>query len=411
MYTDVQREDGQHHLRRRLALDDIGLEAALSDYVKRWSRHFGIEAEILSHGMDKERMTDEIESMLYRITQEALTNVAKHAGAENVSVLLEPPDDHVSLIIEDDGRGFDAEQPFAQQEGLGLVGMRERAALVGGTLRIDSEPGRGTTVVTGIPAPPAPAGGRSHMDKLRILLADDHKVVRRGLRLLVGEQSDMEVVGESNNGRKGITLAQQLRPDVVVMDVSMPELNGLKATEKLKGLCPDIKILTLTRHTDSAYLQQLIQAGASGYVLKQSPDEELILAIRAVANGQTYLDPAITGQVIEQITGKREPRGSPAGKNLSPREEEVLRLIAQGYIHKEIADRLRISAKTVDAHKANGIPQALKPAAFDFTDATRGNHDNEETERVARRRAGGRRVRAGRADRAEGQARKRGGRT
>ncbi|HEY0322499.1 MAG TPA: PAS domain S-box protein [Pyrinomonadaceae bacterium] len=148
---------------RPSVLDDIGLEAALSNYVKRWSKRFGIEAEMLSHGMERDRLNGEIESMLYRITQEALTNIAKHAGAANVSVLLERRNnDHVSLIIEDDGRGFDAEQAFIQHEGLGLVGMRERAILVGGTLQIDSEAGRGTTIVIRIPVPYVHAGEEQH---------------------------------------------------------------------------------------------------------------------------------------------------------------------------------------------------------------------------------------------------------
>jgi signal transduction histidine kinase len=143
---------------RPTALDDIGLVAALSDYVKRWSNHFGIEAEMFSHGMEKDRLTDEIESMLYRITQEALTNIAKHAGAENISVLLERRNDHVSLIIEDDGRGFDSDKAFIEQKGLGLVGMRERAILIGGTLEIDSVPGRGTTIVARITVPQETTG-------------------------------------------------------------------------------------------------------------------------------------------------------------------------------------------------------------------------------------------------------------
>jgi len=192
------------------------------------------------------------------------------------------------------------------------------------------------------------------MSKLRILLAEDHQVMRKGLRLLVGEQADMEVVGEADNGLEAISLAQQLRPDVVVMDVSMPKLNGLKATERLKELCPQIKILTLTRHTDDGYLQQLLEAGASGYVLKQSAPDELVRAIHAVAGGQTYLDPVVTKQVVSRL-GKRAPRGTPSEKRLSGREEEVLRLIAQGYLSKEVAARLQISIKTVEAHKANGM--------------------------------------------------------
>jgi len=159
---------------------------------------------------------------------------------------------------------------------------------------------------------------KSKMDKLRILLADDHKMVRKGLRLLVNEQSDMEVIAEADNGREALILAQDLRPDVVVMDVSMPELNGLKATEQLKRLCPEIKILTLTRHTDDGYLQLLFQAGVSGYILKQSAADDLVRSLRAVAAGQTYLDPAVTESVLGRSVGKRVPRGSDTGKTLSP---------------------------------------------------------------------------------------------
>ena len=192
------------------------------------------------------------------------------------------------------------------------------------------------------------------MNKLRVVLADDHPIMRKGLRLLVNEQADMEVVGEADNGREAIAVAQRLRPDVVVMDVSMPELNGLKATEKLKELCPETKILTLTRHSDDGYLQQLLQAGSSGYVLKQSNPDELVRAIHAVANGQIYLDPAVMEKVVNKL-GRHVPRGMPPGKKLSGREEEVLHLIAQGYLSKEVAARLQISIKTVEAHKANGM--------------------------------------------------------
>jgi two-component system response regulator NreC len=203
------------------------------------------------------------------------------------------------------------------------------------------------------------------MGKLRILLADNHKIMRKGLRLLINEQADMEVIGEADNGREAVALAQQLQPDVVIMDISMPELNGLKATEKLKGLRPDIKILTLTRHTDDGYLQQLLQAGVNGYVLKQSAADELVRAIRAVADGQTYLDPAITEQLVGGV-GKRAVRGSPNKKELSPREVEVLRLIAWGYLNKEIAARLKISTKTVETHKANAMQKMGMKSRIDI---------------------------------------------
>jgi DNA-binding NarL/FixJ family response regulator len=194
------------------------------------------------------------------------------------------------------------------------------------------------------------------MTKLRVLLAEDHETIRDGLKLLVNSQPDMEIVGEAENGRVAVQLAQELLPDVVVMDVSMPELNGLQATKKLKQQSPQVKVLTLTRHTDTGYLQQLLEAGASGYVLKQSKSAELLRAIRAVVNGQTYLDPAITEKAVTQMrAGKRAARGAPPAATLSSREAEVLRLIALGYVNKEVAARLNLSVKTVEVHKASGM--------------------------------------------------------
>jgi DNA-binding NarL/FixJ family response regulator len=193
------------------------------------------------------------------------------------------------------------------------------------------------------------------MSKLRVLIADDHEMMREGLCVLVNRQSDMETVGEADNGRAALALAAQLKPDVVVMDVSMPQLNGLKATERLKKLHPEVKVLTLTRHADDSYMRQLLQAGSCGYVLKNSAVTQLINAIRAVAAGHTYLDPALSGHVLRHVAGSRPAPGETVGKELSGREEEVLRLIAWGYANKEIADRLDISAKTVDVYKARAM--------------------------------------------------------
>ena len=193
------------------------------------------------------------------------------------------------------------------------------------------------------------------MSKLRILLADDHEMVRAGLKMLVNMQSDMEVVGEAGDGRTAVARAQELRPDVVIMDVSMPQMNGLKATAKLKQLVPSIKILTLTRHTEDSYLQELLRAGASGYVLKQSIASELLQAIRAIASGGNYLDSAITKTVVGRYRRKTAPVGTQASQTLTERETEVLRQIAWGYSNKEIAAQLSISVKTVEAHKANAM--------------------------------------------------------
>jgi two-component system, NarL family, response regulator NreC len=192
-------------------------------------------------------------------------------------------------------------------------------------------------------------------NKLRVLLADDHQMFREGLRAIINSQTDMTVVGEADNGQAAVTLGQELQPDIVVMDISMPEMNGLKATERLKQLCPAINILTLTRHADAGYLQQVLKAGANGYVLKRSASEELVRAIRAVASGQSYLDPAVTNQALSGLVGRKGASAFPADRDLSPREEEVLRMLAAGYANKEIAARLALSVKTIEAHRANAM--------------------------------------------------------
>lgn len=191
--------------------------------------------------------------------------------------------------------------------------------------------------------------------KLRVLLAEDHLTVRAGLKRLVNEQADMEVVAEAGDGREAARLAQELQPDVAVMDISMPGWDGLKATQKLREICPRVRVLALTRHHDYGFMTEMLRAGASGYVLKQSAADELIRAVRAVAAGQCYLDPSVTGTVVRGCAGGRGAKGSGAKESISEREEEVLRLIALGYSNKEIAARLSVSVKTVEAHKANGM--------------------------------------------------------
>jgi two-component system response regulator NreC len=191
--------------------------------------------------------------------------------------------------------------------------------------------------------------------KLRIIIAEDHKTVREGIKLLVNAQDDMEVVGEAGDGEAVLELASKLDPDIVLMDISMPVLNGLKATKRLRSMKPDTKILTLTRHTDDGYLRQLITAGANGYVLKQSAPSELINAIRTVGSGNSFLDPAVTQKVMGGYASKSDSlRGENKG-DLSARENEILKYIAFGYSNKEIATRIDLSIKTIEAHKANAM--------------------------------------------------------
>ena len=177
--------------------------------------------------------------------------------------------------------------------------------------------------------------------------------MREGLKRIIDAQPDMEVVGEAPDGGVAVEAARRILPDVVVMDVSMPTVSGFDATRQLSEHCPDVKVLALTRYSDDAYLQQLLQAGAAGYVLKQSAASEMLQGIRAVAKGGNYIDAAIAGRLIRDY--RRRP-GVPAdGGDLTPRETEILQLVAWGYSNKEIAARLNVSVKTVETHKANAM--------------------------------------------------------
>jgi two-component system response regulator NreC len=182
---------------------------------------------------------------------------------------------------------------------------------------------------------------------IRILLVDDHAVVRQGFRMILGAQPDMKIVGEAGNGREAISQAAELQPDVVVMDVAMPELNGIEATRRIAESSPRVRVLALSMHKDSVYVREILRAGAKGYLLKESIDVDLLTAVRAVAKGDGYLSPAVSEAVL---TDYRKHVTDPLDL-LSSREREVLQLIAEGKTNKEIAGALNLSVYTVDAHR------------------------------------------------------------
>lgn len=193
------------------------------------------------------------------------------------------------------------------------------------------------------------------MEKLRILLADDHAVVRAGLRMIIGNQPDMEVVGEAADGREAIQEAERLRPDVVVLDLTMPGLGGLQALGVIREKAPGAKILVLTMHDDEGYLRQVLGAGGSGYVVKKAADMELLAAIRAVKRGEVYIHSSLTKPLVEGILDRRLEREAGASdrfEDLSDREKEVLHLLARGYTNQQIADALFLSVKTIETYRA-----------------------------------------------------------
>ena len=191
------------------------------------------------------------------------------------------------------------------------------------------------------------------MSTIRVLLVEDHETVRQGLRMLLESQPDIEVVAEAANGRIAVQYSQRFQPHVVVMDLSMPEMNGLVATQAIKKHGPGIAVVALTRHDDSAFVDELTKAGVSGYVLKQSPSRELLEAVRVVSTGGSYIDTALTART-ERAKAEAVER-KPRVPTVSEREKHVLRMMAIGHSNKEIADELKISIRTVEVHKANAM--------------------------------------------------------
>lgn len=186
---------------------------------------------------------------------------------------------------------------------------------------------------------------------VRIILAEDHRITREGLVNLLQERSDMQVVGEAENGREAVRLARELSPDLVIMDVTMPDLNGIDATRIITSGSNNTKVIALSMYSDKQFVQGMIQAGASGYLLKDCAFEELVSAIQAVIQGDTYLSPGIAGIVVQDYLNKLTTDRSSANTVLTNREREVLQLIAEGNSTKEIAARLSVSVKTVETHR------------------------------------------------------------
>jgi DNA-binding NarL/FixJ family response regulator len=192
------------------------------------------------------------------------------------------------------------------------------------------------------------------MSKTRIMIADDHAMMREGLMAFLKFYDDIEIVGEASNGLEAIEKADKLKPDVLIMDISMPELGGIEATVEIKKRQPDIRVLILSQYDDKEYVSRLLKAGVSGYILKQAVGTDLITAIRAVAKGESYLYSSIATKVIDGYLGRfGEMSVKDTYEKLTDREKQVLKLIAEGHSHKEIAEMLNISTKTVIAHQTN----------------------------------------------------------
>lgn len=189
---------------------------------------------------------------------------------------------------------------------------------------------------------------------IHILLADDHTILRAGLKMMLNAQPDMEVVGEAQDGRQAIHEAQRLHPDIILMDITMPDMNGIEATKQVKKQLPEVKVLILTMHENEEYVFQALRAGASGYMLKEAADTDLINALRIIQSGNFYLSPAaqsvMVGDYLQRVRAGEE---KDSYSSLTEREREILKLVAEGFTNNQIAERLVISPKTVDTHRTH----------------------------------------------------------
>ena len=358
------------------SLEQLSLSDTLVDEARLFAAEMGVDAPFIMTG-EEQALTAEQRLALLRIAQEALNNARKHSHAQRVRIGLQYTGDSVVLLIDDDGAGFDAGARPApgSSGGYGLFGMEERARLLGGEVQIDSTPGWGTRIRAALPyrpmreplelrAPAAPAPAYSSLPParsepgsaaayghagraLRVLIADDHAIVRQGLRDILEAQASVVVVGEAENGAQAADRARELRPDVVLMDLQMPEVDGLEGLRRLQADSPDLPVIVLTTFETEGSVGQALNAGARGYLLKDTAPADLVAAIHSVYRGESQFSSSITNRLASRASGRSTETP------LNDREQEVLEVLARGARNKEIAAELFITVSTVEKHIAS----------------------------------------------------------
>jgi len=348
-------------------LHELGLVAALKWLFEQTRSLHGLEVRF-DHEVWEQRLSEQLRILLFQAAREVLFNVVKHAQANQVEVSLKLAEPSVLLRIADDGVGFD---PAALADhrgapgGYGLFSIRERLSYIGGELQLESKSGAGTTVSLTAPlefeaaTPPVPSPGArpaasvplGRQQQIRVVLADDQQLMRQGLRNILSQEPQIEVVAEAANGAEAVELAREHVPDVMVMDIDMPEVDGITAARRIVAELPNVRIIALSMYADRRYVGEMLNAGATGYLLKDCAGEDLARAIYAVNGNLTFLSPRITDIVVEEFV--KPPPAEASLAVLTSREREVLKLIAGGQSIKAIALDLELSAKTVYTFRAN----------------------------------------------------------
>ena len=355
-------------LLRPSMLDDFGLVPALDWQAREIGKRTGLRVQVASEVAGE--LPEEHKTCIYRVVQEALNNCARHAQASAVQVAVRSEPAEILVTVQDDGSGFDT----ARVRGMGLLGMEERVRHLGGTFRdrfqtwprnaasksscrsrpclpiaFMETPRRETAFTEVVPME------TEKMENVRILLADDHNILRDGMRLLLERQPGFVVVGEAADGREIVDLAREQRPDVIVMDIAMPNMNGIEATRRIVEKQPEIGVVILSMHYDESYVIRSLKAGARAYLLKDALKAELISAIRAVSDGRSFFSPKSQPHSAGRLRSKRSERkdADDSYDLLTAREREILQLVAEGKTNKEIANTLNVSLYTVDTHRTH----------------------------------------------------------
>lgn len=367
------------------SLERLTPAQAIAEEVRLFEQEAGVVAQFLETGEEQE-LNSEQRSALLRIAQESLANIRKHAQARRVRIGLQYGLEEAMLLIEDDGIGFDASaRPAPGPEGgYGLFGMSERARLLGGEVRIESTPGWGTSIRATLPYRPASLLSNRATDpslplplreprtslvqetstpsplradastggRIRVLVVDDHAVVRHGVRAVLEASGEMVVIGEAVDGGQAAEQARTLGPDVVLMDVQMPNVDGLEGLRRIHAALPDLPVVILTTFQSDDSIREALSLGAKGYLLKDMDSADLITAVRAAHRGEALLAPAVTERLAVLTSGQTDRLPDPATL-LNAREREVLSWVAQGARNKEIATQLFLTVSTVEYHLSN----------------------------------------------------------
>jgi PAS domain S-box-containing protein len=327
------------------ALSELGLIPAVRQHVDRLCASTGLPISLHLTGHAR-RLPPEIERLVFRALQETLNNVLRHAEATEISAQLHLGHKSLRLTVQDNGRGFE-EGAWNHGTALGLPYLRQQVEQLGGDLFVESTPGNGSIIALHLPLRAMTDNG-TH--RTRVLVVDDHEIMRQGLRHILAATDDLVCVGEAGDGHEALRQIETHQPDLILMDVKLPGGSGIETTRQLAKRHAHARVIIYTYHDDETYLEQALQAGAKGYVLKSDPNQLLLTALRTVQAGEIFISPALADKwaKLQQRPTTVDPIAA-----LSSRERQVLQLIANGHSNSHIAGRLRISVRTVEVHRRN----------------------------------------------------------